>query len=110
MDLALSTKQIPTPNSFFKSKKKFFLLQKKKKKNQEFKRKTCARLVKLINQFNQKCFMLNSPKEISTLTDLVHPTKQIFTQNIFQLKENISCTFPKNPVFRLPERTIHLAT
>ena len=65
---------------------------------------------KLINQSNQKCFTLNSPKEISTLTDLVHPTKQIFTQNIFQPKENISCTFPKNPVLRLPERTIQLAT
>lgn len=31
MDFAHSTKQIPTPNFFFKSKKKF-LLQKKKKK------------------------------------------------------------------------------
>ena len=32
MDFAHSTKQIPTPNFFFKSKKKF-LLQKKKKKS-----------------------------------------------------------------------------
>ena len=56
MDLALSTKQIPTPNSFFKSKKKFFLLQKKKKKKSRIQTKNLRPFGKIDKSVQPKMF------------------------------------------------------